>query len=182
MLSLPIEIAADATWENLAEPGSTPKSGSSHQPVVGQRPLLATPESPSPLLTPGLRILVAEDGPDNQRLIARVLKRIGAEIEIVSNGAQAADLALRNWRTGNRYSVILMDMQMPVLDGYGATRKLRDAGYDGPIIALTAHAMSHDRQRCLDAGCTDYATKPLEIATLQLMIRKYAAGPVAVTR
>ncbi len=182
MLSLPIEIAADASWENLAEPGSTPISGSSRRPVVGQRPLPAAFESPSPLLTPGLRILVAEDGPDNQRLIARVLKRIGAEIEIVSNGAQAADLALRNWRTGSPYSVILMDMQMPVLDGYSATRKLRDAGYDGPIIALTAHAMSHDRQRCLDAGCSDYATKPLEIATLQLMIRKYASGPEAVSR
>jgi CheY-like chemotaxis protein len=89
------------------------------------------------------------------------------------------DLALRNTRTGSPYSVILMDMQMPILDGYSATRRLRDAGYDGPIIALTAHAMSHDRQRCLDAGCTDYATKPLEIATLQLMIRKYATEEAA---
>jgi signal transduction histidine kinase/CheY-like chemotaxis protein len=191
-LEVPVTIDAATAWEVV--PGATDGPPSPLPVPLAHGPAAESPApttarvgtpartpatSPSAEIQTGLRILVAEDGPDNQRLIARVLKRIGAEVEMVSNGAQAVDLALRNTRTGSPYSVILMDMQMPILDGYSATRRLRDAGYDGPIIALTAHAMSHDRQRCLDAGCTDYATKPLEIATLQLMIRKYATEEAA---
>jgi PAS domain S-box-containing protein len=117
-------------------------------------------------------ILLAEDGVDNQTLISFVLKKAGAKVTIAENGQIAADLALRAHKEGRPFEVILMDIQMPVLDGYGATRLLRERGYSGAIIALTANAMSGDRERCIAAGCDDYAAKPINRVKLVEAIRK----------
>ena len=119
----------------------------------------------------GVRVLLAEDGPDNQRLISTVLRKANATVEVVENGRLAVDAAL-----AEPFDVILMDMQMPEMDGYDAATLLREKGYGGPVLALTAHALLEDRQRCLDAGCDDYLTKPIDRAGLIAAVALYAGA------
>ena len=95
---------------------------------------------------------------------------------VVENGQLALEYALSATARGTPYDVILMDMQMPVMDGYTATRKLRDNGYSRPIIALTTHAMASDRQKCLDAGCDDFTTKPINRQELMRVVASYIVG------
>ncbi len=108
------------------------------------------------------RILVAEDGPDNQRLITFLLNRAGADVTVVENGQIACQQALAAEAAGTPFAVILMDMQMPVMDGYTAVRMLRENHYPRPIIALTAHAMDGSERECREAGCTAYLSKPID--------------------
>jgi len=125
-------------------------------------------------LLKGIRILLAEDGPDNQRLISFVLKKVGADVEVADNGLIATEKIYRASEQNIPFDVVLMDMQMPELDGYDATRQLRRENYTGPIIALTAHAMAADRQKCLDAGCDDFATKPIDRKKLISLLNQYS--------
>ncbi|HMB96000.1 MAG TPA: ATP-binding protein [Tepidisphaeraceae bacterium] len=107
------------------------------------------------------RILLVEDGADNRKLIAHYLKSANVEVVTAENGVQGVEKCLAALSDGKPFDIVLMDMQMPIMDGYNATATLRQRNYAGPIIALTAHAMPEDRQRCLDAGCSDYLTKPI---------------------
>ena len=124
---------------------------------------------------PGLsgRILLAEDGIHNQRVIAFYLQRAGAEVSIADNGRIACEKAMAALTEGQPFDLILMDMQMPELDGYAATATLRAKGYTGPIVALTAHAMSQDRDKCINAGCTDYLAKPIDRTLLIATAGRY---------
>ncbi|MEN6449499.1 MAG: ATP-binding protein, partial [Thermoguttaceae bacterium] len=109
----------------------------------------------------GVRILLAEDGYDNRELIRIMLQAAGAAVETVENGQEAVA-----WAEAERFDVVLMDMNMPVLDGYEATRILREHGYGRPILALTASALANDIDRCLHAGCDEHLTKPINRAKL----------------
>ncbi|WP_428938460.1 ATP-binding protein [Fontivita pretiosa] len=113
-------------------------------------------------------VLLAEDGEDNQQLISLLLRNMGVEVVLAHNGRVAVEQA-----SARRFDLILMDMQMPELDGYGATRQLRQHGYDAPIVALTANAMADDRAKCLAAGCDEYLSKPVRLEQLARMLSRY---------
>ena len=109
----------------------------------------------------GMRILLAEDCDDSRRIIGHILTAAGFAVTYADNGQAACDAALAALRDGTPFDLILMDMQMPIVEGCEATRRLRSAGYNGPIIGLTAHTGSEDQQKCLDAGCNDCISKPI---------------------
>jgi len=105
----------------------------------------------------GRKVLLVEDAVDNQVLISRYLTFVGAGVDVASNGREAVNMA-----ESAPYDVVLMDIQMPEMDGYAATERLRSAGYDRPIIALTAHALNSEREKCLAAGFDDHLSKPID--------------------
>jgi PAS domain S-box-containing protein len=114
------------------------------------------------------KVLLAEDNLDNQVLISRYLSKQGAQVSIADNGEIAVQQAMQGG-----YDLILIDMQMPVMDGPTATRSLRAQGYTGPIVALTANAMQEDVDKCLAAGCNDFLSKPVDRIRFQAVIRHY---------
>lgn len=121
------------------------------------------------------RILLVEDSPDNQRLVTFHLRRAGAEVSIAENGCRAVELVRESIANGRSFDLILMDLHLPELDGISATRQIRALGYSRTIIALTANAMAGDRERCLEAGCDDYASKPINRQSLLLQIDRHLA-------
>jgi PAS domain S-box-containing protein len=185
---------------------SAPGRGSTFSATIAAGPLAAVtfveptveplaPQSPAPRAAlpsranggderalDGLRVLLAEDGPDNQRLIALHLKKCGATVTVVENGRQAiAALTTDGSEFGPlRYpapfDLVLTDMLMPEMDGYTATQLLRERGCHLPIVALTANAMSGDMERCLAVGCDAYATKPIDRARLLEVTRAALAS------
>jgi len=130
------------------------------------RPQAVVPASESAAVLAELRILLVEDSEDNQILVSRYLKSGGARVELAANGLEAVEKA-----TEGDYDVILMDIQMPVLDGHEAMARLRQAGYTRPIIALTAHALREERERALKGGFDNYLTKPLQRSSLLKTLR-----------
>lgn len=117
----------------------------------------------------GIKVLLVEDSQENQLLLSRFLTMAGAQVKVADNGAEGVSKAL-----SEAFDVVLMDIQMPVLDGYQATRKLRKESYSKPILALTAHALNEERDRCLAAGCNSHLTKPVDRETLLKQVAEYS--------
>jgi CheY-like chemotaxis protein len=120
----------------------------------------------------GKRILMADDAEDNRMLVGFFITKLGADLVEVANGQEACDQTITAAMEDRPFDAILLDMQMPVLDGYAAARALRRSGYAGPIIALTADAMSGDQQKCLDAGCDGYLPKPIDRRALAALLEQ----------
>ena len=140
--------------------------GSGQKNEAASRPTTAVPAR-------HLRILVAEDNRVNQKVIISLLEKDGHTVQIVSNGSAAVEQMSKN-----RFDLVLMDIQMPVMNGYDATREIRRrelaGGLHTPIVALTAHAMKSDRDQCLDAGMDDYLSKPLQPNTLRAVVQRFS--------
>jgi two-component system, sensor histidine kinase len=147
--------------------------GSAHWSAALAAPSQTMPAEPLRTGTIAGKLLLADDGPGNRRMIATLLGTAGAQVDVVENGQQAIESALAAHRAGQPYDVILMDMVMPEKDGFTATRQLREAGYTGPIVALTANHGLGARQECLAAGCDDFATKPIDRETLIGVVRHW---------
>jgi len=165
---------------------SVPRSGSTFSFTIPLRATTVAPpcEPGAAALPPGLRALVVEDSAVSRRIAQRMLEKLGCLVELACHGGEA----LERFAPG-RFDVVLMDCRMPVLDGYEATRRIREMEPDGmhtPIVALTANAMPEDRQRCLDAGMDAFLAKPVGrddlVATLATMVDTRAAAAARAGR
>jgi two-component system sensor histidine kinase/response regulator len=145
--------------------------------ALGALPVDAAVESDPRVRPSGVRVLVAEDDSASRRVVLSILERTGAHVDLVRNGREAVDAFSRA-----AYDLVLMDIQMPEMDGFEATRRIRaheGAGRHVPIVAITAHAMPGDRERCLAAGMDDYLTKPIRLADLDRLLGRLGHVPVA---
>ncbi|MEJ0038657.1 MAG: response regulator [Gammaproteobacteria bacterium] len=141
---------------------------------------IASPPPSSAQRRTDVRVLVAEDNVVNQRLVKRMLEKMGYTVDIAADGYQAVTLAM-----ANRYDLVIMDCSMPEMDGYQATAEMRRLHQEGvlrriPIIALTANALPEDRERCLAAGMDDYLSKPIARDDLRAMLDRYLAPQYAL--
>jgi CheY-like chemotaxis protein len=122
------------------------------------------------------RVLVADDSRDNRQAMGLWLSVAGAEVDLAADGLTAVEMACAARDAGRPFDLVLMDLQMPGLDGFEATRRLRDEGFRTPVIALSAHAMPEDRLDCLRSGCDDHVSKPVDWAVLFALMSRLLEG------
>ncbi|MCC6641239.1 MAG: response regulator [Deltaproteobacteria bacterium] len=152
-------------WFVLPLPVCEPPAAHAEAGTVARAPARASGDR-------SLRVLAAEDNAVNQRVLLRLLERLGCRVDLAADGREAVERA-----RGGGYDLVLMDCQMPVLDGFGATREIRALESEAgrvPIVAVTAHALAGDRERCLENGMDDYVTKPIKLDELERVIARWA--------
>jgi CheY-like chemotaxis protein len=166
------EPGKGSTFTITIDPGPIVTPAHSHESLTTS-PAFAAPAVDGVVRIDGLLVLVVDDAADNQMLVGRYLKRAGAQVDTAGNGREAIDKARRK-----AYDVLLMDLQMPIMDGYEATAALREGGYAKPIVALTAHALKEERRRCLSSGFDDHVGKPVNRgALLESIAQLCGSGP-----
>ena len=150
-------------WIAAGTPIDQPEPDAGQQPDDAARQDSPAPDDPAADVNlDAANVLLAEDGADNRNFLSYILTKAGATVTLTENGTeacQAVDQALKGQRP---FDLIITDMQMPEMDGYAAVAEIRRKGYRGPIIALTAYAMTSDRANCLNVGCDEFATKPID--------------------
>ncbi|MBO9714274.1 ATP-binding protein [Sphingomonas sp.] len=175
-------MGGELTLESVPDHGTTMILRLPFVPAGGGG-TIRTPMFGETVATRPLRVLLAEDHDVNQALMEAMLSRLGHRATIVGDGALAVEAVVRAGRTDEPFDIVLMDMQMPVMNGLDATRAIRDAGFDAaalPIVALTANAYADDIAACLSAGMQAHLAKPLDLAQLDKALHRWApaAGPV----
>ncbi len=152
---------------------STPDAGAQFA-----APGTAVPRPEEVSLDPELppRVLVAEDNSDLRQIFARQLTLLGLGVVGVGNGRDAVDLTLAAHEAGNPFDLVLMDLEMPIVDGYEATRRIRDGGFSGPILALSGHSSDDYRLESIKMGCNDCICKPIDWSQLADLIRRFVPG------
>ena len=164
-------VSRPAGFASLARAVGRATQHSRHPLAARVRPRQAD----APLPWAGRRVLIAEDNVVNQRVAARFVEKLGCDVEVVANGREAVDACQRS-----RYDLVLMDCQMPEMDGFAATAAIREVHGDGlrvPIVALTANALAGDRERCLSAGMDDYLPKPVTAADIATLCERWLPAP-----
>lgn len=179
-------LGGDLTFTSQEGKGSTftvlipcPEEAAINEPAHQNLELAPKKTQPANPLA-DTRILIVDDTADNRKLLSFHVKKAGAVIDLAENGQEALD-KITEAKESRPYDIILMDMQMPVLDGYEATKQLRKHGDMTPVIAVTAHAMAGDRDKCLSAGCNDYITKPVAREKLLQMMQQWLQASIAFT-
>jgi PAS domain S-box-containing protein len=161
LLSIPLALPEDVCWVDQINSRNTIES----KPSTQDSTQLAG------------RILLVEDGIDNQKLISFHLRKAGATVEVAENGRIALEMIDNALSNGQPFDLMLTDIQMPEMDGYQLTQTLRARGMRIPIVALTAYALAEDRQRCMQAGCNDYESKPIIKTKLLSVCKKWLLCP-----
>jgi PAS domain S-box-containing protein len=183
-LALPISMAgADRSLPHASVASKTPANArvateasnpSAARDAVGAGQTKKTTQAHPGLV--GRTAMIVDDTEDNRVLLQAILRRQGMLTTEARDGREALDRLIGAIADGSQPDIVLLDMQMPELDGYDTARELRSRGFKHPIIAITAHAMAEDRRRCFDAGCTEYAPKPVQARQLLSLIEKLVAS------